>query len=127
MTIPYPRLGCLPALKAASCRDPGCFCSRAGQNPARTQYSGQVECPGRTLPRKNVAPKTSLKCISDFFEALLDLISAIFQPAAAHGVTQKPVPQINHGVLYILPQIFLSQISALIYFWFLGSIWRPRV
>jgi hypothetical protein len=39
-----------------------------------------------------------------------------FRPAAAHGVTQKPVPQINHGVLYILPQIFLPRISALIHF-----------
>jgi hypothetical protein len=35
--------------------------------------------------------------------AVLDSISAISGSVAAHGVTQKPVPQIKHGALHILP------------------------
>jgi hypothetical protein len=117
----------LPALQAASSRDPDCLCSRVAKKPPPNPIPGQVECGRPGIAAQNVAPETSLKCISDAFKALPDSISATFRPAAVHGVTQKPVPQINHGVLYILPQIFLSRISALIHFWFLGSIWRPRV
>jgi hypothetical protein len=63
-----------------------------------------------------VAPETAPKWVCDSSNTLLDSIFAISGFAAAHGVTQKPVPQINHGTPHILPQIFLSRISELIHF-----------
>jgi hypothetical protein len=42
------------------------------------------------------------------------------------GVTQKPTSLINQWLRHNCLKIFLSRISALIHFRFLGSIWRRR-
>jgi hypothetical protein len=69
----------------------------------RIQYPGRLSTAGSGLDAQNVAPEMAPEWICDSSNVIPDSISAIFGPAAAHGVTQKPVPQINHGVLSILP------------------------
>jgi hypothetical protein len=93
----------LPALKAASCRGPDSFCSHVCKKRRRIECPDRLSTTGPGIDAQNVAPEMASKWICDSSKAILDSIFAISGSAAAHGVTQKPVPQINHGSPQILP------------------------